>query len=237
MIIFPAIDIRGGKAVRLVEGDFSRETIFDDDPVDAALRWEQLGATHIHIVDLDGARDGLSANFDAIQRIRSATTAFLQVGGGIRSLVDADRLIVAGIDRIVLGSVLVKSPEVADSIIERHAAHVAAGLDARDGMLATEGWTEQSEMSAIDMAGKLQRDGVGTVIYTDIRRDGTLAGPNLEALAEMIAMPGVNVIASGGIGDIADVHAVHRLGAAAVIIGRALYDNRVDLTEALKCQQ
>ncbi|HRA47468.1 MAG TPA: 1-(5-phosphoribosyl)-5-[(5-phosphoribosylamino)methylideneamino]imidazole-4-carboxamide isomerase [Thermomicrobiales bacterium] len=236
MIIFPAIDIRGGQCVRLVEGDFSRETIFDPDPVDAAKRWVDAGATHIHIVDLDGARDGIGANREAILRIRKTTGAFLQVGGGIRGLAQAGQLIDAGIDRIVLGSLLVHKPAEAIEIGRTFPGQVAAGLDARNGKLATAGWREQTEIDAFVMAASLVQDGITTVIYTDIARDGTLEGPNLPSLQQMIAIPGLSVVASGGIGAIDDVAQVAAIGADAVIIGRALYDQRVDLREALTWQ-
>jgi len=142
VIIFPAVDIRAGKAVRLIEGDFSRETVFDDDPVDAAMRWAEAGATHLHVVDLDGARDGDGANLEAIGRIRKAVRIFLQVGGGVRSIQQAKRLMDLGVDRIVLGSIIVSSPEQTQLIAEAWPDQVAAGLDARDGKLAVRGWTE-----------------------------------------------------------------------------------------------
>jgi phosphoribosylformimino-5-aminoimidazole carboxamide ribotide isomerase len=236
VIIFPAIDIRGGACVRLVEGDFNRETTFDADPVDAAKRWADAGATHIHIVDLDGARDGTSANRDVTLRIRESVGGFLQVGGGIRTLESARELVDAGIDRVVIGSVIVTDPSLAREIGEALPGKVAGGLDARNGKLATAGWVDQTEVDAYVTGAHLVRDGISTVIYTDIARDGTLTGPNVDALARMISIPGLSVVASGGIGSIADVEVVAKLGANAVIIGRALYDHRVDLTEALKWQ-
>jgi phosphoribosylformimino-5-aminoimidazole carboxamide ribotide isomerase len=236
VIIYPAIDIRGGKCVRLVEGDFNRETVFDQDPADAARRWEAAGATHIHVVDLDGARSGEPVNLEAIQRIRSGIGVNIQVGGGIRSVGHARALIDLGVDRIILGSAIVSNPDAVRDIGGAFPGKVAAGLDARDGRLATDGWLEQSSVMAADAARNLIQLGISTIIYTDIRRDGTLAGPNLDALREMIAIEGAQVIASGGIGTIADVQAVAEVEAAGVIIGRALYDGRVDLTEALAWQ-
>lgn len=236
MIIFPAVDIRGGKAVRLIEGDFARETIFDDDPVDAAKRWADEGATHLHVVDLDGARDGDGANLASIERIRKAVRLYLQVGGGIRSLEQARRLMDIGVDRIVLGSIIVSNPEQTNLIAEAWPGQVAAGLDARDGKLAVRGWTEQSQVDAFEKAENLAATGITTVIYTDIARDGTLEGPNISSLKRMVAIPGLQVVASGGIGSLIDVANVAEAGAHAVIIGRALYDNRVNLGEALRFQ-
>lgn len=236
MIIFPAVDIRGGKAVRLIEGDFARETIFDDDPVDAAKRWADEGATHLHVVDLDGARDGDGANLASIERIRKAARLYLQVGGGIRSLEQARRLMDIGVDRIVLGSIIVSNPEQTNLIAEAWPGQVAAGLDARDGKLAVRGWTEQSQVDAFEKAENLAATGITTVIYTDIARDGTLVGPNISSLKRMVAIPGLQVVASGGIGSLIDVANVAESGAHAVIIGRALYDNRVNLGEALRFQ-
>jgi phosphoribosylformimino-5-aminoimidazole carboxamide ribotide isomerase len=236
VIIYPAIDIRGGKCVRLVEGDFSRETVFDQDPADAARRWESDGATHIHVVDLDGARNGEPANTEAVGRIRRSVKARIQVGGGIRSLAHAHMLLALGVDRIILGSAIVSDPEAAQIIADAFPGRVAAGLDARDGRLATNGWLSQSGMLATEAAQRLVDAGLSTLIYTDIRRDGTLSGPNLEALQELIAIDGAEVIASGGIGSLEDVRAVSDTGAAGVIIGRALYDGRVQLSEALSWQ-
>ena len=237
MIIYPAIDIRDGKCVRLVEGDFDRETVFDQDPADAARRWESEGATHIHVVDLDGARNGEPSNLDAIGRIRSAVSAQIQVGGGIRSLSSAQQVLDLGINRIILGSAIVSDPAAAETIAGAFPGKVAAGLDARDGRLATNGWLSQSGMLATDAARRLIDSGLTTMIYTDIRRDGTMSGPNLIALGEMIAIDGAEVVASGGIGSIDAVRAVAEAGAAGIIIGRALYDGRVRLADALTWQK
>ena len=235
--IFPAIDIRGGHAVRLVEGDFNRETVFDADPVDAALRWQNQGATHLHVVDLDGARDGDAANGDAIRRIRDAFVGFIQVGGGVRTKEDADRYINAGINRIVLGSIIINDPIGTRSIITAWPKQVAGGLDARDGKLAISGWKIQTQIDAVETAQELLAIGLDTIIFTDIARDGQLSGPNIGALATMSAIDGLQVIASGGMSQLADVEAVAAIGCAGVIIGRALYDGRLNLSEALLWQQ
>lgn len=236
MTIYPAIDQRDGKCVRLVEGDFARETVFDDDPVVAARRWHDDGATWLHVVDLDGARTGESHNLGAIAAIAAGVTCPVQVGGGVRSIEAAERLFAAGAARVVVGTAIVIDPTLVDELVRRFPGKVVAGLDARDGKLAISGWLEQGEVDATAAARSLPGRGIDTVVYTDIRRDGTLTGPNLEALREMIAIPGVNVIASGGIGSIDDVRTVADAGADGVIIGRALYDGRVSLADALQCQ-
>jgi phosphoribosylformimino-5-aminoimidazole carboxamide ribotide isomerase len=236
VIIFPAIDLRDGKCVRLIEGDFERETVFDDDPAAAARRWREAGATWLHVVDLDGARTGESGNLDAIAAIVQAVDCPVQVGGGIRSVESAEQLFSAGVSRVIVGTAIVTDPEMVDALVCQFPGKVVAGLDARDGNLALSGWLEQGSVSALETARDLPARGIETVVFTDIRRDGTLSGPNVDALTEMIAIPGIEVIASGGIGSIDDVRNVAEAGAAGVIIGRALYDGRVTLTEVLQWQ-
>lgn len=233
MIVYPAIDIRGGRAVRLVEGDYNRETVFDADPVDAAVRWAADGAEWIHIVDLDGARDGVRLNAEVIGRIRDAVPSKLQLGGGIRTMDDVEAVSSLGIDRIVIGSAAVTNPDLVRHAVQRLGTGVAVGLDARDGKLATQGWREQTDVAAIEAARTFSADGVQHVVFTDIRRDGKLQGPNLDALREMIDAIPVNVIASGGISHLDDVSAVRDLGAAGVIIGAALYHRQFSLRDAL----
>lgn len=233
MIVYPAIDIRGGKAVRLVEGDFQRETAFDADPVDAAKRWEALGAEWMHIVDLDAARDGVRINRDVIERIRGAVATKLQLGGGLRSLDDLGSAISLGIDRMVIGSAAIRDPEMVEDAIRRHGEAIAVGLDARDGKLAADGWQDQTEVDALTVAQRFSTAGLSHVVFTDIRRDGRLEGPNLDALESMIAGVSAGVIASGGIGTLDDIRHVRARGAAGVIIGAALYHQRVSLTDAI----
>jgi phosphoribosylformimino-5-aminoimidazole carboxamide ribotide isomerase len=233
MIVYPAIDIRGGKAVRLVEGDYDRETVFDADPVDAALRWAAAGATWIHIVDLDGARDGQRLNAATIGRIREAVSCRLQLGGGIRTIEDVRATSDLGIDRIVIGSAAVTHPELVTAAVGLLGPGVAVGLDARDGRLATQGWREQTDVSALDAARRFAADGVRHFVFTDIRRDGKLQGPNLDALREMIDGVDADIIASGGISSLDDIIAVRKLSAAGVIIGAALYHRQFSLEDAL----
>ena len=233
MIVYPAIDIRGGRCVRLVEGDFDRETVFDDDPADAAARWQAAGAAWIHVVDLDGAKHGRPENIDAIRAVRDRAAAKIQLGGGFRTAGDVEAALATGIDRVVIGSAAVSNLDLVRDLVIHHGDRIAVGLDARDGMLATDGWLHQSDVSALQLARQLAEIGVSTVIFTDIRRDGTLAGPNLDALREMTGLNGLDVIASGGVGTIGDVIEIRRTAAAGVIIGRALYDGRVDLVTAI----
>lgn len=236
MIIYPAIDIRGGRCVRLVEGDFNRETTFDADPADAARRWAGAGASWLHVVDLDGALAGRPVNRDAVTRIRAAIDLPMQLGGGIRSMEDITATFAMGIDRVILGSVALRSPNLVREAVERWGERIAVGLDARDGYLAADGWLHQSTAPAIDVARTLAEAGVGTFVFTDIRRDGTLAGPNLEALAALIAAVDAGIIASGGVGSLADLRAIAATGAAGAIVGRALYDGRVALTDAIQVE-
>ena len=233
MIIYPAIDIRGGRAVRLVEGDFARETQFDADPVDAARRWQDAGAEWIHIVDLDGARDGTGANRDAIARIRKAVEGRIEGGGGIRSAADLHALAAIGIDRFILGSIAITDPDFTERAIATYGDAIAVGLDARNGKVATQGWLEQTDVDAIAVARHFADAGLKHVIFTDILRDGTFQGPNLAALRALIDAASIDVIASGGVGSLADVKAIAGTGAGGVIIGSALYHGKIALTDAL----
>jgi phosphoribosylformimino-5-aminoimidazole carboxamide ribotide isomerase len=237
MILYPAIDIRGGRAVRLVEGDYDRETVFDADPLDAARRWASGGAEWIHIVDLDGARDGTRLNAAVISRIRDSVGCKLQLGGGIRTVDDVRALAELGIERIVIGSAAVTHPELVGEAVRLLGSGVAVGLDARDGMLATQGWREQTNVRALDAAREFASRGVEHFVFTDIRRDGKLQGPNLAALQEMIEGVNANIIASGGISTIEDIANVRDLGASGVIVGAALYHNRITLADALGVTQ
>jgi phosphoribosylformimino-5-aminoimidazole carboxamide ribotide isomerase len=233
VIVYPAIDIRGGRCVRLVEGDFRRETTYDADPTVAARRWTDAGAEWLHVVDLDAAVAGEPLNRDAIAGVRAAVDIPIQLGGGLRRLIDMEAMIDAGIDRIVLGTAAVRDPALVAGAVARWGDKVAIALDARDGRLATDGWLSQSNARTVEVAGRLDTTGVRHFIATDIRRDGTLSGPNLEALRELIAAVDADVIASGGIASLDDLTAVAATGASGAIVGRALYDGRIDLRDAL----
>jgi phosphoribosylformimino-5-aminoimidazole carboxamide ribotide isomerase len=233
MILYPAIDIRGGRCVRLIEGDFDRETAYDSDPSAAARRWVDTGADWLHIVDLDGAVEGRPINREAIARIRASVDVSIQLGGGLRQLTDLEDAFATGVDRAILGTVALRDPELVISAVARWGDRVAVALDARDGRLATDGWLGQSDTRAVEVAQRLAQRRVRHFIYTDIRRDGTLSGPNLEGLSELVEKVESDVIASGGIASLDDIKAAANVGATGAIIGRALYDGRVDLADAL----
>jgi len=233
MILYPAIDIRGGRCVRLIEGDFDRETAYDSDPSSAARRWVEAGADWLHVVDLDGAVDGKPINRETVAHIRGSVDVSIQLGGGLRRLTDLEEAFAAGVDRVVLGTVALRDPELVSSAVTRWGDRIAVALDARDGRLATDGWLGQTDASAIEVAQRLAERRVRHFVYTDIRRDGTLSGPNLDALDELIEKVDADVIASGGIASLEDIKAVMAAGATGAIVGRALYDGRIDLGEAL----
>lgn len=233
MIVLPAIDLRAGRCVRLVEGDFARETAYDADPTEAAKRWAAAGSEWLHVVDLDGAVVGEPVNVEAVHRIRHSVGLRIELGGGLRLPEHLEAVFDAGIDRVVLGTAALRSPQLVTDAVARWGDRVAVGLDARDGRLAADGWLDQTDARATDVAARLRAAGVTWFVHTDIARDGTLAGPNLTALSEMVALLGHGVVASGGIGQIGDVADVRDAGADAVIIGRAIYDGRVDLAEAI----
>jgi phosphoribosylformimino-5-aminoimidazole carboxamide ribotide isomerase len=233
MILYPAIDIRGGRCVRLIEGDFDRETTYDSDPSSAARRWVEAGAEWLHVVDLDGAVEGRPINGRAIAQIRAAVDVPIQLGGGLRLLTDLEDAFSAGVGRVILGTIALQDPELVISAVARWDDRIAVALDARDGRLATDGWLGQSDARAVDVAQRLARSQVRHFIYTDIRRDGTLTGPNVQGLNELIEQVDADVIASGGIASLDDIKAVATVGASGAIIGRALYDGRIDLAEAV----
>lgn len=233
MIVYPAIDIRGGQAVRLVEGDYDRETVYDADPVDAARRWAEAGAEWIHIVDLDGARDGIRANASAIARIRKAVPQKLELGGGLRSVDDIKSVADLGIDRMVIGSAAITNPDLVTEAVQAFGDRIAVGLDARDGKLAAQGWIDQTDVDAVEAARRFAKVGVQHVVFTDIRRDGRMQGPNFQALQQMVSEAPMNVIASGGISSLDDIRNVRELGTAGVIIGAALYKKAFRLVDAL----
>lgn len=239
MIIFPAIDIRGGRCVRLVEGDFARETAFDADPAEAGRRWVAAGARWLHVVDLDAARGGQPVNTAALARIRAACGVPIQYGGGLRTISHLETVFDLGVDRAVLGTAAIHNDGLVSDATTRWTSQIAAGLDARDGMLAGAGWLEQTAIPATKRAQQLRDLGVEHMVFTDIRRDGTLTGPNLAAMRALAhdLDNGAALIASGGVGSLTDVSDVAATGVAGVIIGRALYDGRIDLESALQAAE
>lgn len=233
MILYPAIDIRGGRCVRLIEGDFSRETVFEDSPTVAARRWVEAGAKWLHVVDLDGAREGSPRNQAAVNAIREAVDVPIQLGGGMRTIESISSAFHLGVNRVILGTAVLRNPEVVHEAIAQWRDAIAVGLDARNGLLAAEAWITQSDVSVVEAARSLTEQGLQHVIYTDILRDGKLSGPNLEALSELVKSSSSAVIASGGISSLDDLVTVRATGAQGAIIGRAIYDGRIDLAEAL----
>lgn len=232
MVIYPAVDIRGGRAVRLHQGDFAREVVFYDSPAEAARNWVDKGAEWLHVVDLDGARSGTPTNRAAIASI-AELPARLQLGGGLRSIEAIESAIANGVDRAVLGTAAVEDPALFEDACRRFPGQIAVGIDARDGVVATRGWARDAGADAVDLARACEGLGAAAIIYTDIDRDGMLGGINTERLAQVCGAVGIPVIASGGVATLADVTAASAAGAAGLIIGRALYDGRVELRAAL----
>ncbi|MBM5790588.1 MAG: 1-(5-phosphoribosyl)-5-[(5-phosphoribosylamino)methylideneamino]imidazole-4-carboxamide isomerase [Cyanobacteria bacterium M_surface_10_m1_298] len=237
MQIIPAIDLLDGHCVRLHQGDYGQVTRFSDDPVAQALDWQRQGAQRLHLVDLDGAKTGQPVNDQVVKAITAALSIPVQLGGGVRSAERAEELLRCGLDRVILGTVAIEQPTLVSELAARYPGKVVVGIDAKDGMVATRGWIETSTVKATELAKRFEGTGVAAIISTDIATDGTLAGPNLEALRAMAEASSIPVIASGGIGtleDILSLLAIAPLGVTGVIVGRALYDGTVDLAEALQ---
>lgn len=232
MIIYPAIDIRGGKCVRLLQGNYNEMTVFSDDPLSMALKFQQDGAKYVHIVDLDGAR-GESTNRKLISAIAKALMIPVQTGGGIRTMEDIDELLNCGITRVILGTSAVKNPELVKNAVLKYGSRVAVGIDAKDGYVAIEGWEKTSEFLAVEFAQKMELLGVKSIIYTDIATDGMLSGPNLGAMGEMLSSVGMEVIASGGVSKTDDLFELKRIGVHGAIVGKAIYTGAIDLRTAL----
>ena len=232
MEILPAVDIRGGRAVRLVQGDYDRETVFDDDPAAAAQRWIDEGAQWLHIVDLDGAREGVQANAAAVERIVSLG-APVQVGGGVRSISAVDRYLEMGVGQVIIGSAAVKHPDLLAGLVERYPDSTTVSIDARDGRVAIEGWTETTDRDAAGLAAEMAAMGVQRFIYTDIASDGMLGGHNVAAFAAFAEAAGRPVVAAGGISSVEQIRELRAVGAVGAILGRALYEGTLSLREAL----
>jgi phosphoribosylformimino-5-aminoimidazole carboxamide ribotide isomerase len=234
MILFPAIDIRGGKCVRLLEGRFDQETIFADRPADMAIKWEAQGGKYLHIVDLDGALQGKPVNLDAIRDIIANVSVPVQLGGGIRNLESIEAWLDAGVDRVILGSIAVKDPELVKEACRQFGERIVVGIDAKGGEVAVEGWGISGGVQATELAKRMADVGVARIIYTDISRDGTLSGVNVESTVELARAAGIPVIASGGVAGMDDVY---RVAASpeieGMIIGKALYTGKIDLKAAL----
>jgi phosphoribosylformimino-5-aminoimidazole carboxamide ribotide isomerase len=234
MEVYPAIDLRGGKCVRLRQGDYNQETVFGDDPAEMARRWVAQGASRLHLVDLDGARDGTQANRQAIAAIVAAVDVPCQMGGGVRDEEAIRRLLDLGLSRLVVGTRAIKEPEWFAAVCRQFPHQLALGIDARDGLAATDGWLETSRTPAVELARRFADLPLGAIVYTDIAKDGMMAGPNLAAMQEMARAVDVPVIASGGVSTVQDVSNLVHCGLAGCIIGRALYEGSLKLNHALE---
>jgi len=237
MEVIPAIDLLEGRCVRLYQGDYARSQVFNDNPADVAKQWVDQGATRLHIVDLDGAKVGHPVNTQAIAAIVQAVSVPVQVGGGLRDRVGVAQLLSTGVQRVILGTAAVEDHPLVEQLCKEFPGQIVIGIDARNGLVATRGWLETSEVKATDLAGQMAQLGVAAIIYTDIHRDGTLAGPNLDALRELATGISIPVIASGGVSSITDLLsllALEPLGVNGVIVGRALYTGDILLKEAIQ---
>ncbi len=234
MILLPSIDIKDGLCVRLYQGDYAQMTTYDADPVRVALRWQEAGARWLHVVDLDGAKEGAPVNIALIERIRGATRMAIEVGGGLRSLAHIEQILALGVERVVLGTVALTDRALLQDALQRWPEQIVVGVDARDGRVAIAGWRETSGVDATALASELTELGVQRFSYTDIGRDGTLVGPNLHALAAMQRATSRPLIASGGVRSLADLHALSELGVEGAIIGKALYTGALDLAAAVR---
>jgi phosphoribosylformimino-5-aminoimidazole carboxamide ribotide isomerase len=235
VLILPAIDIRGGRCVRLRQGDYSQETVFGSDPAAMARHWVEQGATYLHIVDLDGAKEGHPVNGPSIRRIVAAAGVPCQLGGGLRTEPHIAEALEWGIQRVVVGTRAIKEPAWLEKICRRFPNQIVLGIDAKEGRVATDGWMEVSTCKPVDLAKQCSTWPLAALVYTDISRDGMLEGPNFEALAELASAVALPVIASGGITTLEDIRRLADLGLAGCIIGRALYERRLNLREAIDC--
>ena len=234
MEIVPAIDIRGGRCVRLYQGDFGRETVFADDPVEVARRWQDEGAPRLHVVDLDGAREGWPMNADLVRRIVAAARVPVQVGGGLRDMAAIQRYLDTGVDRAVLGTAAVKDRALLAEALAEHGEKIVVAVDARVGVVAVEGWQEETQVAAVELVSELADLGVGRFIYTDALRDGTLLGPNFAAIESLVARVSASINYAGGVSSIDDLVRLASLGLEGAIVGKALYTRDVVLREALE---
>lgn len=234
MIIYPAIDLKDGKCVRLSQGAFDKVTVFNDEPKNVAKSFQEAGASFIHVVDLDGARSGKSQNHEAIASIVSAINIPIQTGGGIRTMEDIEQKLSMGVERIILGTAALKHPDLVKAAVKAYGNHIAVGIDASQGLVAVEGWEEVSRTKAVDICIKMKDIGVQTIIYTDIAKDGMMSGPNVEATKEIVETTGLSVIASGGVSSIDDLERLSEIGVSGVIIGKALYLGALDLKSVIQ---
>lgn len=233
MKIFPAIDIYGGKAVRLYKGDYNNMTVYSDHPEEIAVKFKESGAEFLHLVDLEGARDGNTPNIETVKKIRSVTDAFIEIGGGIRSMETVATYISSGVNRVILGTAAVKDREFLLSAVKKYGDKIAVGVDIKDGKVAIKGWTEKSEFDGIEFCTQMQSIGVKTIICTDISRDGAMKGTNLDLYRKLKNELNLDIIASGGVTDINDIIELNKIDVYGAIIGKAYYTGAIDIKEAV----
>jgi phosphoribosylformimino-5-aminoimidazole carboxamide ribotide isomerase len=237
MQIIPAIDLKGGKCVRLYQGDYNQETIFSEDPVAIARKWQAEGARMLHLVDLDGAASGEAKNIAIVEAIVKQTGLPVQVGGGIRDEAGVKKLLDIGVQRVILGTVAIEQPELVKQLCGKFSQAIIVGIDARDGFVATRGWKQATTVTALELAQKMASMGMLRMLYTDIRRDGTLTAPNYQAIADLLKKVKVPIIAAGGISAVSHLHKLKELGVEGAVIGKALYTGNINLREALALEK
>lgn len=235
MVIYPAIDLKGGKCVRLYQGEMSKAEIVAEDPLENAIKFEKKGAKYLHVVDLDGAMKGKPQNMSSFLSIVSKLNIPVQIGGGIRNIETVEELISAGAARVILGTIALENIELVYECVKRYKDKIAVGIDAKDGFVAGRGWVNVSSINYIDLAKKIENAGVETIIYTDISRDGTLKGANIDGLKLLKENVNCNVIASGGVKNLKDLILLKEIGVEGVIIGKAIYNGDIILEEAIEC--
>ena len=234
MIIFPAIDLYEGKAVRLLKGDYDKMTVYSDNPASVAAEFRNMGATHIHLVDLEGAKNGTTPNIETVRKIKAEYGLFAEIGGGVRSMETVEAYIGAGIDRVILGTAAVTDEKFLVDAVKEYGGRIAVGADIKDGRVAIKGWTEKSEYTCFDFFDKMQKIGVETVICTDVSKDGAMQGTNVELYRELSEKFSINICASGGVSSIDDVRRLRSLDLYGTIIGKAYYTGAVSLKEAIE---
>ncbi len=234
MIIFPAIDIVGGKAVRLFKGDYNQMTVYNDDPSAVARDFEHTGATHIHLVDLEGAKNGDTPNLETVKKIRETTNLFIEIGGGIRNMETVEKYLSAGVNRCILGTAAVNDEAFLKTAVEKYGDKIAVGVDIKDGFVAIKGWLEKSQFTGLEFCEKMQALGVSCIICTDVSKDGAMKGTNLPLYREMSQKFSMDITASGGVSNLEDVKALREMDIYGCIIGKAYYTGAIDLREALE---
>ena len=232
MKIFPAIDLIDGQAVRLYQGDYDKKTVYSPDPVQVAKGFLEAGARNLHMVDLDGAKDGTMANFDVVRSVKSRVDMFIEIGGGIRDEERIKKYLDAGVDRVILGTVAAEDPDFAGRMAEKYGSAIAVGVDAKDGMVAVKGWLEVTELDSFEFCKNMRERGVSTIIYTDISKDGAMEGTNMEIYRRLNEIEGLDVMASGGISSLEEVRDLAEFTYGA-ILGKALYDGVLDLRKCI----